>query len=35
MLKRTVVGVIAALVAIAIIVFRDTPVLPIALAFLS
>lgn len=35
MLKRIVVGVIAALIAIAIIVFRNTPVLPLALAFLS
>lgn len=35
MLKRIVVGVIAALIAIAIIVFRNTPVLPVALAFLS
>ena len=35
MLKRIVVGVIAALIAIGIIVFRDTPILPIALAFLS
>lgn len=35
MLKRIVVGVIAALIAIGIIVFRNTPILPIALAFLS
>lgn len=35
MLKRTIVGVIAALIAIGIIVFRDTPVLPLALAFLA
>ncbi len=35
MLKRIVVGVIAAIMAIGIIVFRNTPILPIALAFLS
>lgn len=35
MLKRTVVGVAAALVAIGIIALRNTPVLPVALAFLS
>lgn len=35
MVKRIVVGVIAALIAIGIIVLRNTPVLPAALAFLS
>lgn len=35
MVKRIVVGVIAALIAIGIIVLRNTPVLPVALAFLS
>lgn len=35
MLKRIVVGVIAALLAITVIVFRNTPALPIVLAFLS
>lgn len=35
MVKRIVVGVIAALIAIGIIALRNTPVLPVALAFLS
>lgn len=35
MVKRIVVGVIAALLAITVIVFRNTPALPIVLAFLS
>lgn len=35
MVKRIVVGVIAAIIAIGIIVLRNTPVLPVALAFLS